>query len=162
MLIDNATSRLLTGHYRIIGLVFLASGIYPLFRLQWLQAVLSLLISWFLFATYSGVEINRTKGIFREYNCWFGLFKTGQWKNIDNFLGLTLVSMNQVYRVYSRSNRMTASSKKTFQIYFVNKNKRPAISIKKCQSRQQAQTAMDELAIWLKLPVFSIKKPPTR
>lgn len=131
---------------------------FGLFYQLWILAGISLFITWFLFGTYSGFEIDTEQRKFREYHAWFGLFRTGKWKTFDDYLGLTLVSMSQVYRIYSRSNRVNSSSKKEFRIYLVDKNKRPAVAIKKCKTHEQAQTSMDELAIWLKLPVFSIKK----
>ncbi len=156
MLIDNITSRFLSGHFIFAGFVFLVPGIVGLFLQHWGLSGINLFISWFLFATYSGVEIDSEKRIYREYNRWFGLFRTGNWKTLDNYVGLTLVSMNKVYRMYSRSNRVNSSAKKEYRIHLVNKAKRPSILLKKCQTREQAQRNMDELAIWLKLTVFSI------
>lgn len=159
MLIDNKISRFLSGHYIFAGLVILIPGIVGLYLQHWVISSIYLLISWFLFGTYSGVEINTEKRIFRDYKCWFGVLKTGKWKSTDNYLGLTVVSMNKVYRMYSRSNRVNSSTTKEFRIYLVNKAKRPAVTLKKCKIREQAQTSMDEMAIWLKLPVFTAKKP---
>jgi hypothetical protein len=158
MQIDNKISRFLSGHFIFAGIVFLVTGIMGLFLQHWVLAGINLFISWFLFGTYSGVEIDTDKKQFREYNSWFGVFRIGEWKSLDNYLGITLVSMNQVNRIYSRSNRVNSSSKKEFRIYLVNNATRPTVAIKKCKTREQAQTSMDELAIWLKLPVFSVKK----
>lgn len=162
MLIDNKTSRFLNGPYIMAGLVFLVPGLYALFQLQWTLFLPFLLISWFLFATYSGVQINTDKGIFREYNSWFGLVKTGNWKNTNDYLGLTLVPMQKVYRMFSRSNRSNVVRQNTFQICLVNQAKRPSFTLKICKTNNQAQKSIDELAIWMKLPVFSVKKTTKR
>ncbi len=162
MFVDNKISAVLSGPQLLVGFVFAGSGLFALFHLQWIFFSSAFIISWFLFASYSGVQIYTSKGIYREYNCWFGLLKTGKWKTLNNYLGLTLVSMRKVSRVYSRSNRVTTSVNNTYRICFVNKKKQPALTIKICKSEEQGQRAMDELAIWLKLPVFSIKKGQRR
>ena len=156
MLINNKISRFLNGPYIFAGIIFLVQGIYVLVRQEWVFAFIFLFVSWFLFGTYSGIEIDTDKNEFREYNKWFGIIKTGEWKSFDKYLGVTLVPMNKVYRMYSRSNRVNDSAKKEYRIYLVNKAKRPSVLLKKCDSQEQAQRNMDELAIWLKLTVFSV------
>lgn len=136
--------------------MFLFGGIAGTMTQQWFIGGIHLVIALFLFATYSGVEIDTEKKRFREYNKWFGLFKIGKWKALHDYLGATLVSMNKVHRMYSRSNRVNSSSQKEFWIYLVNKTKRPAIAIKRCKTHKQGQISLDEFSIWLKLPVFSI------
>lgn len=158
VLINNKTSRFLNGHFIFFGILFLVPGIYGLIELQWIIFAPNLFISWFLFATHSGTEIDTEKRKFREYNRWFGIFKTGKWQTFDIYLGVTLVSLNKVYRIYSQSNRGNSSTQKEFWIYFVDKAKKPAIPLKKCKNHEQAQTSMDELAIWLKMPVYSVTK----
>ncbi len=157
MLINNTTSRFLTGPYIYFGLIPLLIGIIGLLDQQWIVAIFCLTIAWYLFGTNSGMEINTDKKTFREYNKHFGIFKSGQWKSINQFIGLTVVSMKSVYKVYSRSNRTNASSKTEFRVYFVNEHKKPEHLIKKCNTQEEAQNKMDELALWLHLPVFSIK-----
>ncbi|MEN8116680.1 MAG: hypothetical protein ABFS16_06850 [Bacteroidota bacterium] len=158
MLIDNKISRFLTGPYIYFGIIFLLSGVLGILSQRWVFGGINLFIAAFLYCTYSGVEIDTKKRVFREYNKWFGLFKTGKWKSLDNYLGVTLVPISKVYTMYSRSNRRTSSAKKEFRIYLVNKAKKPSVAIKKCKTLDQAQNSLDEFSIWLKMPVFSIKK----
>jgi hypothetical protein len=40
----------------------------------------------------------------------------------------------------------------------VNKARKPAIAIKTCPTREEAQNSIDEFSIWLKVPVFSVKR----
>uniref|UniRef100_UPI003216BD66 hypothetical protein n=1 Tax=uncultured Draconibacterium sp. TaxID=1573823 RepID=UPI003216BD66 len=155
MLIDNKISKLLTGPYIFIGLMFVLVGITAFSNQNWLLGSLFLCASWFLFTGESGIDIDTEKRLFRKYNKYFGLFKTGTWESTNQYLGLTLVPMKKVYRMYSRSNRVNTSSEKEFRIYFVGQNKRPAFAIKKCKTYDEALNKMDELAIWLHLPVFS-------
>ena len=157
MLINNKTSRFLTGPYIFFGILFLFPAILGLIEMAWALFIPSSIICWFLFGTYSGVEIQTEKRQFRKYDMWFGVLKTGKWISLDIFLGITLVSMRQVYRMYSRSNRINSSAEMQFRICLVNKKKKPAIEIKKCKTREHAQKCLDEFAIWLHLPVYSIK-----
>jgi hypothetical protein len=66
--------------------------------------------------------------------------------------------MKKVQRMYSRSNRSNTSSKNEYRVYLVNARKAPAVSIKKCKTPEEGQRCLDELAIWLKLPVYSIAR----
>ena len=158
MLINNRTSRFLTGPYIFFGILFLFPAILGLIETNWGLFVPCAIICWFLFGTYSGVEIQSDKRLFRKYDMWFGLIKTGKWISLDNFVGITLVSMRQIYRMYSRSNRVSSSVERQFRICLVNQKKKPSIEIKKCKTREQAQKCLDEFAIWLHLPVYSIKQ----
>ncbi|WP_321346841.1 hypothetical protein [uncultured Draconibacterium sp.] len=155
MLVSNKISRTLEGPYRFIGFYFVVVSAMSLYEQAWIIFSIHAVLGWFLLGSYSGVDIDTDKQQFRSFNMWFGVFKTGQWKSAHNFVGLTLVSMNKVYSLYSRSNRSTTSRKKEFCIYFVNQKKRPAIAVKKCKTNDEAQKCMDELAIWLNLPVYS-------
>jgi hypothetical protein len=158
MLINNRTSRFLSGPFIFFGLIFLFLAIVGLINKEWLFFIPNVFIAWFLLGTYSGVLINTKTQSIKEYNCWFGLVKTGQWQPLKEYVGLTLVSMKMVERMYSRSNRINKTQKKEFRIYLVDANKRPAIAIKKLTSLKAAQNSIDEYAIWLKKPVFSIKR----
>ena len=115
-----------------------------------------LLISGFLLLSFSGVQIDIKKRKIKSYNSFFGFIKTGKWKPIDKYMGVTLVRMRKVYNLYSRSNRINSSKIKEFRIYFVDRAKKPAVAIKICKTNEDAQNSLDEFAIWLKLPVYSV------
>lgn len=129
-------------------------GIY---NRNWYFAGISLIIATYLFTTFSGVEIDTENNKFRAYNKHFGLLKTGRWRTLNDYQGVTLVPMKNVTKMYSRSNRVNESSRKEFRVYLVNKAKRPAIEIKRCKTQEQGQNSLDEFSIWLKIPVFSVK-----
>jgi hypothetical protein len=148
---------MLNGPLVFFGFIFLVPGILGIIIQNWIFSGINLFIAWFLFLSYSGVEINTEKKVFRNYTKLFGLIKTGKWKPVNHYMGLTLVSMKKVYTMYSRSNRRNTSSEKDFRIYFVNKAKKPAIPIKICKTLEQAQNSIDEFSIWLHLPVYSVK-----
>jgi len=89
---------------------------------------------------------------------YFGIFKTGKWESLEKYIGLTLIPMKRVYAIYSRSNRRNESVEKEYRIYLVNKAKKPILPLKRCKSFEKAQNSIDEFSIWLKMPVYSIKK----
>lgn len=116
-----------------------------------------MLASGFFIFTTSGVEIETENHRIRQYNKIFGLIKTGNWKNLDLYIGVTMIQMKNIYRIASRANLITSSDAKDYQIFLVNKNRRPAFAIKKCKTLEEAQDSLDEFSIWLKYPVFSPK-----
>lgn len=142
---------------------FLATGI-SIILLQNFEALAVglgtsiILASCFFIFTTSGVEIETEKHRIREYSKIFGLIKTGDWKNLDLYIGVTMVHMKNVYRIASRANLVTSSNEIDYRIYLVNRKKRPALAIKRCKTLQEAQDSLDEFSIWLKCPVFSPKR----
>ncbi len=88
----------------------------------------------------------------------FGLFRNGKQMSVEPYIGLTLVSMQKVYNMYSRSNRTNRSASDDYRVYLVDKRKKPALPLKSCKTQEEAQSSMDEFSIWLKLPVYSIRK----
>jgi len=158
LIIDNKTGRILSGPSIFLGITFLVTGLLFTLNRAWISGIISLIIASFLLLSYSGVEIDTEKRKIKPYNNYLGFLKMGKWKPIDNYLGVTIVPMNKIQTIYSRSNRINSSSKNEFNIHLVNKAKKPALAIKKCKTREAAQDSLDEFAIWLKLTVYSVKK----
>lgn len=157
MMINNKITYFLTGPYIFFGLIFIAGVIMGILHSDWIMTGVCATISWYLLGTFSGVEINTETRNFKIYNRHFGVFKTGHWRSLSEFVGLTLVPMKKTYQVYSRSNRSNVSEKQEYRIYLVNHARKPAIEIKRCHSEEKGQNSLDELAIWLHLPVYSVK-----
>ena len=132
-------------------------GILLLVASNWIFGSISIIIACFLFFSYSGIDIDTDKKAIKPYNKYFGVIKTGKWKSLENYVGLTLVPMKKIYSVYSRSNQNNISEEKEFRIYLVNKAKKPALPLKKCRSLENAQNSIDEFSIWLRMPVYTIK-----
>lgn len=157
MIIDNKIEKTVSGPATILGISSFIFGIASFWGGFILVGILGSLIALFLLLSYTGIQINTKKQMVRPYNCWFGFFKTGNWKTLETYDGLTLVPMKKVYSVYSRSNQKITSSKNEYRVYLVDKRHKPALAIKRCKDRDTAQNSMDEFAIWLHLPVFSVK-----
>ncbi len=157
MIIDNKIEKTLEGPTIFLGVTLLVIGVSMLFVSIWGLGIAGILISLFLFFSYSGIIIDTDKKTIKSYNCWFGIIKTGSWKSLEKYIGLTLVPMNKVYSMYSRSNRQNISVERDYKIFLVDQSKKPSLALKRCKNMEKAQNSLDELAIWLHLPVYSVK-----
>ena len=158
MLIDNKIERTFSGPLVIMGVTFFAVTVILMLTYHWIFGTLSFLIAAFLLFTYSGIEIDTDKRMIKPYYMVFGFLRRGNWESLEKYKGLTLVPMRKVYKTFSRSNRESLSTKNDFRVYLVNKSKKPAFPLKSCKTQQAAQDSMDEFSIWLKMPVYSVKK----
>lgn len=158
MVIDNKIEKTFSGPLVIMALTFMVVSVVLTFTNHYIFSILSFVVACFLLFTYSGIVIDTEKRIIKPYYMVFGLFKRGKWESLERYKGLTLVPMQKVYSTYSRSNRINKSVKSDFRVYLVNKAKKPAFPLKSCKSREEAQNSMDEFSIWLKMPVFSVRK----
>ncbi len=157
MQIENKIDNLLPSPIVFVGYVFLATGLLVAVMNLILGISIVIIAAFFTFS-YSGVEIDTSTRQIKQYNKIFGIVKSGKWKSFDSFLGLTLIPMRNVSTIASRANLTTSAVNYDYRIYLVNKARRPAFAIKKCKTREQAQNSIDEFSIWLKLPVYSIKR----
>jgi hypothetical protein len=158
MKIENKIEPLLNGPMKFAGYTLLLLAVFFVYEGSIIPGiVVALLVSFFVFS-FSGVEIDTTGRRIKQYNRIFGLFKTGRWKSLDAFPGITLVPMRRVNTFASRSNRTTTTIQNDYRIYLINKARKPAVVIKVCKNPEQAQNSLDEFSIWLKLPVYSIKR----
>jgi hypothetical protein len=158
MIIDNKIEKTFSGPLIIIGVTFMVVSLVLVITHHYIFSILSFVVACFLLFTYSGILINTERRIIKPYYMVFGLFKRGKWESLERYKGLTLVPMQKVYSTYSRSNRINKTVKSDFRVYLVNKAKKPAFPLKSCKSREAAQNSMDEFSIWLKMPVFSVRK----
>jgi len=141
-----------------VGVVFLITGTLMALNGAIIWGILVVLFAALVVFTFSGIEIDTEKYEVRQYNKWFGLFKTGKWKSLQAYIGVTLVPITTRESMASWSNRVTSNKKTDYRIYLVNKARKPAFAIKTCITREAAQNSIDEFSIWLKVPVFSVKR----
>jgi hypothetical protein len=158
MLIDNKIERTFSGPLVIMGVAFFVVTVIMTITYHWFFCIVSFIIGAFLLFTYSGIEIDTEKRMIKPYYMVFGFLRRGTWESLEKYMGLTLVPMKTVYKTFSRSNRRNLSAKSDFRVYLVNKAKKPAFPLKSCKTEQAAQDSMDEFSIWLKMPVYSVKK----
>jgi hypothetical protein len=141
-----------------MGITFAINALLMVFSRMWYLGIPSFIIACFLLFTFSGIEIDTERRIIKPYYMLFGLFKNGKWQSLEKYVGLTLVPMRKVYSVFSRSNRRNDSEMDEYRVYLVNRSKKPALPLKSCKTRDAAQDSMDEFSIWLKIPVYSVKR----
>jgi len=158
MNIDNKIQQTFNGPLIFMGITFVGTALILVFGRLWYLGVLSFVIACFLLFTFSGIEIDTEKRMIKPYYMLFGLFRNGKWQSLEKYIGLTLVPMRKVYSVFSRSNRISNSEMDDYRVYLVNRSKKPALPLKSCKTQEAAQNSMDEFSIWLKMPVFSVKR----
>ncbi len=158
MNIDNKIQQTFNGPLIFMGITFAVMAIALVFSSLWYLGIASFIIACFLLFTFSGMEIDTERRMIKPYYMLFGLFKNGKWQSLEKYVGLTLVPMRKVYSVYSRSNKKNDSEMDDYRVYLINKSKKPALPLKSCKIREEAQNSMDEFSIWLKMPVYSVKR----
>lgn len=163
MLINNKIEKIFEGPSTLAGYLFLITGLFliPLNGFSLGNILIGggiTIVSCFVIFSWSGVKIDTAKSLVKRYNKIFGLVELGNWEKLDAFKGVTLVPFKKVQGMASWSNRTTSVTKKDYRVFLVNKAKKPAFAIKRCKTREQAQNSLDEFSIWLKMPVFTVKK----
>ncbi|HSO85882.1 MAG TPA: hypothetical protein VLQ91_04980 [Draconibacterium sp.] len=158
MNINNKIQQTFNGPLTFMGITFMVIAVILVIGKMWILGILSFVISCFLLLTFSGMEIDTERRMIKPYYMLFGLVKNGKWQSLEKYVGLTLVPMRKVYSVFSRSNRKNDSETDDFRVYLINKAKKPALPLKSCKTRESAQDSMDEFSIWLKMPVYSVKR----
>ena len=158
MNIDNKIQQTFNGPLIFLGITFVINALLMVFSSMWYLGIPSFIIACFLLFTFSGIEIDVERRMIKPYYMLFGLFKNGKWQSLEKYVGLTLVPMRKVYSVFSRSNRKNDSEMDEYRVYLVNRSKKPALPLKSCKTRDAAQDSMDEFSIWLKMPVYSVKR----
>ncbi|MEE4284643.1 MAG: hypothetical protein V2I31_00795 [Mariniphaga sp.] len=158
MKVDNKIEKPFGRTAVFVGVLFLLVGSLMLLNGAIFWGILVVLFAALVVFTYSGIEIDTENYEVRQYSKWFGLFKTGKWKSLRAYIGVTLVPITTRESMASWSNRVTSNKKTDYRIYLVNKARKPAFAIKACPTREEAQNSLDEFSIWLKVPVFSVKR----
>ena len=158
MKIDNKIEKPFGRNAVFVGIIFLLAGTGMLLFVDVLPGIIVVFFAAFVVFTFSGVELDTEKYQVRQYNKWFGLFKTGRSKSLQAYIGVTLVPVTTRESMASWSNQVTMNKKTEYRIFLVNSAKKPAFAIKTCQSREKAQNSLDEFSIWLKVPVYSVKR----
>ncbi len=158
MKINNKLDPVMTGPMKLGGYIFLFCAVFAIYQGALLLGISIAVVSLFFIFSFSGIEIDTVARRIKQYNQYFGLFKVGKWKSLDTYAGVTLVPIRKVSTIASRANLTTSTVQKDYRIYLVNKAKKPAVAIKICKSKELGQNSLDEFSVWLKMPVFSVKR----
>ena len=158
MIVNNKTEQAFGRTTAFAGLIFLLSGIVMIVAGAIVLGAVAAILSAFVLFTYSGVELDTARRRIKQYNKIFGIIKTGKWQSLEPYIGLTLIPISTIETMASWSNRISSTKSTDYRIYLVNKAKKPAFVIKKCFSKENAINSLDEFSLWLKLPVYSVKR----
>ncbi len=158
MKIDNKIEKPFGKTVVFVGVIFCLTGIGMLLHSAIFWGIIVVLFSVLVIFTFSGVELDTEKYEVRQYNKWFGILKTGKWKSLRAYIGVTLVPIITRDSVASWSNRVTSNKKTDYRIFLVNKARKPAFAIKTCPNLEEALDSLDEFSIWLKVPIYSVKR----
>lgn len=155
MLIDNKLDRSFGKVAFMPGILIALLGCLTIIQI-WPAILIP--VGLFISFTHSGAQINIKKRQVRLYQNLFGFYKSGKWKSLDLFNGLTIIPVKRYLKFWSMSNWFTSVEEPDFRIFLINRMKKPDFPIKRCCTLEDAQHRIDELSLWLKLPVFTIKK----
>ncbi|MDD4109555.1 MAG: hypothetical protein PHH93_12625 [Prolixibacteraceae bacterium] len=158
MIIENKIESIFGRNASFAGYLFFITGLGLFFLKYFISGGLIIVGSAFVIFSFSGVEINTSKKKIRQYDKIFGLVKTGKWKSLSMYKGLTLIPFTKIESMASLSNRTTSNIETDYRIFLVNQLLKPAMAIKRCETLDDALCSIDELSIWLHLPVYSIKR----
>jgi len=158
MIIKNKIQQTFNGPLIFMGITFLLMAVILVLVAKWVVGILSFVVACFLLFTWSGIEIDTEKRKIKPFYMLFGLVQNGEWETLEPFVGLTLVPIQKVYSVFSRSNRQNVSVYDDFRVYLVGKNKKPALPLVSTKSMDEAQKWLDEFSALINLPVLKTKK----
>ena len=127
----------------IVGVVSILSGV----------GLIVALIGAFTAFTYSGVQINTDKKVYRSYSSLFGALKVGQWKKLSGFTQITVLKSKKKYTTFSRSNRSIETSQIDYRVNLVAPNRNDRVAVKKCSSLDEAYVYAEGLGAQLDIPV---------
>ena len=140
-----------------VAVLFLFTGTGMIIAKAYVAGLIILVVASFAVFSFSGVEMDTETRQIKQYNKWFGIFKSGRWESLDLYVGVTLIPIITMESMASMSNQVISKKYKDYRIFMVDQKKKPAFAIKKCKTLVDAQNSIDEFSIWLKLPVFSVK-----
>jgi hypothetical protein len=155
MIIDNKLNSFLGRFSKIPAAMILIAGCLGI---KHIWPVIFILLGLFILFTISGTQIDTEKMQVYLYNKLFGIFKVGERKSLENYKGLLIVPVRRYNRLFFMPNMITTIEDNWFGIYLIDKNNKPAIPLKRCKTLDDAHRRIDEFSLWLKLPVFTIRK----
>ena len=157
---DNKLDSIFGGGGRFAGFIVLIGGILSLIGSY--SSIISLLISIFIILlgalmafSYTGAEIDIEERLYRNYQKIFGLFKYGDWYEIDSYDGIMSgINLNKTV-LYSRSNRAFTESNDDYRVILYDKKQKVMHHLKKCKSKDEAKEETKRLAEILQMKIIS-------
>jgi hypothetical protein len=136
-----------------MGYVFIACGIFAAFYS--LLGLTLIIPGTFMLFTYDGILIDTDKKKLKPYTAIFGLFKTGNWIDADQFTRFSIVKSTKRYTSYSRGSVRFDMNVSDIELLLINRNGSKKIILNKYKNFEEARKAMEEYKIIL-MPVAEI------
>ena len=104
------------------------------------------LVGAFMGFTSTSTVIDYDKRRIKLSNNLFGVFKTGQWINIEPSMKIGIKKSNRAWRAYSRSNRTLDIAIKDYRIILYDSNDKQIMPIKKTGTLESAKMELELLS----------------
>ncbi len=104
------------------------------------------LVGAFMGFTSTSTVIDYDKRRIKLSNNLFGVFKTGQWINIEPSMKIGIKKSNRAWRAYSRSNRTLDIAIKDYRIILYDSNDKQIMPIKKIATLESAKMELELLS----------------
>jgi len=130
-----------------MGYVFIISGIVGAFYS--LLALTLLIPGFFLAFTYNGIIIDTDLKRLKPYTLLFGIYKTGNWINADQFTRFNIIKATKRYTSYSRGSVQFDMNVSDIELLLINRNGSKKVILDKFNNFEDAHKEMDELSSML-------------
>jgi hypothetical protein len=127
-----------------MGYIFIISGIVAV---NYSILALTLLIPGFFMAfTYNGTIIDTDNKRLKSYTALFGIFKTGQWIDANQFTRFNIIKATNRFTTYSRANVRLDINVSDIELLLINRNGSKKIVLNKYSNFEDAHKEMEELS----------------
>ena len=110
------------------GLFIFLAGLFLIFYSY--SAIILILLGAFVGFTHSSASIDFDESKIRLSNNICGIFRFGKWIQIQPEMVITIKSNKQIFRNYSRSNRVLDIKTHKYQVLLCDENKNPLMPLK--------------------------------
>ena len=141
MIRNNNLGKFFSPSASYMGYVFIACGIFAAFYS--LLAITLIVPGVFMLYTYDGILIDTDKKRLKPYTALFGLFKTGNWINADQFTRFSIVKSTKKYTSYSRGSVQFDMKVSDIELLLTNRNGTKKIVLNKYNNFEEARKEMD-------------------
>jgi len=129
------------------GYVFIGCGIFTAFYS--LFALTLIIPGLFMAFTYNGTLIDTDRKRIKSYTSLFGIIKTGQWVNADQFTNFSIIKATKNFTSYSRANLRFDMKVSDIELLISNTRTTKNIVLNKYNNLAEAQREMDSLKVIL-------------
>jgi len=127
-----------------MGFVFIISGIVG--AIYSLLALILLIPGFFLAFTYNGIIIDMNLKRLKPYTVLFGIYKTGEWINAEQFTRFNIIKATKKYTSYSRGSVQFDMNVSDIELLLINRNGSKKVVVDKFNNFEAAHIVMEELS----------------